>query len=467
MGFFTKAKKTIQKVIWNASPHRLTVNEERAYWAEANSLSADGYITPEMRKTWRNRARMEAYCNSYAKGLVLTLADVCIGTGARLQLLTENDNYNSEVEQYFATWAEAINLGDKLKTLRKAKCIDGEAFAIIVNNPKVNHEIKIDLKIIESDRIATPYPKITERDVDGIHYDKYGNPVSYDVLKEHPGSVSFSKFNEVEKVPAEFMLHWYRQDRPEQSRGLTELLPSLPLFAQLRRYTLAVIQAAETAANIAGIVYTKTPDQVFPIDTEKTKTLELERNTMNVIPEGWEFSQLKAEQPTTTYSMFKREILSEIGRCLQMPTNIILGDSSNYNYASGRLDHQTFYKNIRNEQNQCEKVVLFPLLDAWNAEGVRIGLFRNHGNAPISSRYARFYWDGMEHVDPTKETEASAKRIEMRLTNHSIECARLGYDWEDVFEQLAREEKKAKELGLTLPIQIKQKKKQEPNEDED
>ncbi|MDR2704311.1 MAG: phage portal protein [Planctomycetaceae bacterium] len=464
--FFGKVKSAAKTIYLSASPHKLTYKEERAYWSEANSLSADGFITPEMRRTWRNRARLEANCNSYARGLILTLADMCIGTGARLQLLTENEEYNSQVEQEFTAWAEAINLGEKLKTLRKAKCVDGEAFAVIAKNPKVKHPVKIDLKIIESDRVTTPFAKMFQK-VDGIHFDDFGNPVSYDVLKEHPGDLTFHLFAKTESVPAEYMLHWYRQDRPEQSRGITELLPSLPLFAQLRRYTLAVIEAAETAASIAGVVYTKNQDiTTANINTEQKKTIDIERNMFNVLPEGWEMNQLKAEQPTTTYSMFKREILSEIGRCLQMPVNIILGDSSNFNYASGRLDHQTFNKNIRNEQTQCERVVLFPLLEMWHSEATRIELVEEYKRPQISSQFARFYWDGLEHVDPFKEANAMATRVKSRFTNYLIECARLGYDWEDVFKQAAREQELLKKLGLQVQSDNNNKKDNEEGEEE-
>ncbi|MDR1140137.1 MAG: phage portal protein [Planctomycetaceae bacterium] len=438
---------TVKKMVLGSSPHKLTFKEERAYWGDANGLSADSMITPEFRRKWRNIARYEINCNSYANGLMLTLADVGIGTGARLQLLTEDKNYNSQVEQEFTAWAETINLGEKLKTLRKAKCVDGEAFAIIVNNPKVRHAVNIDLRIVECDRVTTPYPVFRQR-VDGIDYDKYGNPVSYDVLKEHPGGLLHSLFNEVERVPAEFMLHWYRQNRPEQSRGVTELLPSLPLFAQLRRYTEAVLKAAEVAADIIGVIKNSEGD----IAEVKNTVHEIERGMFNVIPSGWDFSQLKAEQPTTTYQMFKREILSEIGRCLQIPTNIILGDSSNYNYASGRLDHQTFYKSIKNEQEHCEKVVLFPLLEMWYREAVRVGLIAERPIPQISSQYACFYWDAMEHVDPLKEAKAAATRRDSGFTTDSYECGRLGMDYEDVYRQRAREMRLKEELGLTEPI---------------
>jgi lambda family phage portal protein len=453
-----------------------TTRDNKSHWIMADDLSADAALSPEVRRTIRNRARYETANNSYARGLISTLADMCIGTGPRLQLLTEDKEYNSKVEQEFAAWAETINLGEKLKTLRKAKCVDGEAFAIIVNNPKVKHAVNINLQLIESDRVTTPYPALDEKTkiVDGIHFDEYGNPISYDVLKEHPGDISIrSCFNETKSIPAEFMLHWYRQDRPEQSRGLTELLPSLPLFAQLRRYTSAVIEAAETAANITAVI--SATGQDIPTlnffsngeyDTQNTKSVELKKGCGLFMPTGWDVKQLDAKQPATTYSMFKRELLSEIARCLEIPINIALGDSSSYNYASGRLDHQTFYKSIKNEQNQCEKVVLFPLLEVFYREGVRVGLFPDYGIPQISSQYARFYWDGLEHVDPYKEAQAASVRIDTRISNLSIECSRLGHDWEDVVSQAARENKLLKELGLEMKPINKEKPENENDKEE-
>ncbi len=55
---------------------------------------------------------------------------------------------------------------------------------------------------------------------------------------------------------------------------------------------------------------------------------------------GWKIGQVRAEQPTTAYGDFKHEIINEIARPLQMPFNVAAGNSSGYNYVSGRLDHQ-------------------------------------------------------------------------------------------------------------------------------
>ncbi len=407
-----------------------TTPENARHWAMADGLSADASMTPEIRRTLRNRSRLEVANNAYAKGLVLTLAATCIGTGPRLQLLSDDEDFNTVVETEFVAWAEAVRLSERLQTLRMAKIADGEAFAAILQNPRLKHPVEIDIRAIEADRITTPYPAVTG-EVDGIEYDHFGNPVRYHVSSEHPGDSSlwYGKF---ETIPAEFMIHWYRPDRPGQSRGLPEITPALPLFAQLRRYTLAVLAAAETAADFAAVLYTDSPANGEAQPLEPLDIVALEKRMATTLPDGWKIGQIRAEQPTTSYSEFKREILGEIGRCMQVPVNILLGDSSKHNYASGRLDHQSFFKSIKVEQSSCEQVVMFPVFAAWYREALRIGLFRepSHGfslqrkfsdrGRPSAGPGAYcgaaasccWFWDGMEHVDPMKEAKASATRIE-------------------------------------------------------
>ena len=50
--------------------------------------------------------------NSYARGIVLTLANDVVGTGPRLQMLTPDAQANSRIEREFAKWATAAGLAD-------------------------------------------------------------------------------------------------------------------------------------------------------------------------------------------------------------------------------------------------------------------------------------------------------------------------------------------------------------------
>jgi len=268
--------------------------------------------------------------------------------------------------------------------------------------------------------------------------------LSYTLLGEHPGD-SIASDAHSKQVAASNVVHWFRCDRPGQLRGLPDLLPSLPLFAQLRRYTLAVIAAAETAADLAVVMKTTAPAGGEAAEVEDIASeMEIPRNTMGFIPDGWEPYQIKAEQPATTYDMFKREILNEIARCLNMPYNIAAANSSGYNYASGRLDHQTYYKSINVEQLDCEAVVLDRIFAAWLDEA-RLAL----DELPrVDQTRHQWFWEGHEHVDPAKEATAQATRLLSHTTTLANEYALQGLDWQTELKQLAKENALMDKLGL-------------------
>ena len=92
-----------------------TTPDNRKHWANADYFSADAAANPEVRRTLRSRARYEVANNSYARGIVLTLANDVIGTGPRLQMLLgdgENAGTNRTIEAEFGRWARAVGLGE-------------------------------------------------------------------------------------------------------------------------------------------------------------------------------------------------------------------------------------------------------------------------------------------------------------------------------------------------------------------
>lgn len=430
----------------------LTTDENRRHWQYADSASADAATSASERQTLRERARYEVGNNSYAKGISETLANYTIGTGPRLQALTDSQQLNRQIEQDFMAWAGAVDLAEKLRLLRKARVTDGEAFAGLVLNPGLAHDVQVDLNLIAAERVTDPRFNLTQsRSVDGINYDAYGNPASYRILNETGAADFFGLRQKVTVWPASNVAHYFRAERLGQQRGIPDITPALPLFAMLRRFTLAVIAAAESAANFAGILYSEAPSYEETADLNPLETIELERNMLLTVPAGWKLGQLKAEQPTTTYPTFTEKILNEIARAVGVPYGIAIGNSAGFNYASGRLDYQSFFKQLRIEQDFIEKRVLLPLLRQWFKSYVLLapaaGYYLNRGGVVAH----QWFWDGVEHVDPAKEAGAQATRLANNTTTLAIEYGRQGRDYEEQLRQRAKELALLKELGLTTP----------------
>ena len=427
-------------------------DNSRRHWALADGLSARAANTTEVRRTLRNRSRYEVANNSYAKGIVLTLANDVIGTGPRLQMLGLSVSDNRRIEREFATWARTVGLADQLRTLRIARAQDGESFAVLTDNPVLPTPVTLDLRLLEAEQVTTPdlVALREQQAVDGLRFDRWGNVVEYHVLREHPGAQIAIGATAYDRIPAGAMIHDFRAERPGQARGIPEITPALPLFAMLRDYSLATLDAAKAAAYFAGILYTDSPANGEAEGVEPMDAIELERNMLLTMPGGWKLGQVRAEHPTASYGEFKREILNEIARCLNMPFNIAAGNSSGYNYASGRLDHQTYFKAIRVDQSHIESVILDRIFAAWVREAVLIeGYLPQRLRLTTTDWSHQWFWDGSEHVDPAKEASAQATRLSNHTTTLADEYAKRGQDWETQLRQRAKEHELMNELGLT------------------
>lgn len=429
-----------------------TTDQNRKHWANADALGPNASLSPAVRAMVRQRARYEVANNSIARGIVLTLGNDTIGRGPRLQILTPDPMLNARIEASFRDWATRVDLAGKLRTIRMGRTVDGESFALLVTNPQTRHPVQLDLRLIEPDQVThgrASTPNFGDATVDGIDLDRWGNPVRYHVLREHPGE-SLTQGDPV-KVAPENMVHWWRVDRAGQARGMSELAPALGMFAVSRRYTMASLHAAELAAQVAGTI--KTPvadDDDVPALPEPMDVLQLDLTGALVLPHGTEFAQVKAEQPTTTFPDFRTAIINEIARCLNMPLNIAAGNSSGYNYASGRLDHQLYRRSIDIDQADCEAKVLDHVLRAWLREAALVGIVP--AAMLVDDELPHYwFWPGHEHVDPTKEANAQATRLASMSTTLADEYAKQGDDWREQLRQIAEERRYMAELGLTPP----------------
>jgi hypothetical protein len=136
---------------------------------------------------------------------------------------------------------------------------------------------------------------------------------------------------------------------------------------------------------------------------------------MTSLPDGWDVMQMRAEHPTATYDSFHDQLINEQARPANMPKNNAKCDSSQYNNASGRLDHKTYYKAIRIDQEACERLVLNRLLRVWVREAALAGvipaaLAREEIDLPH-----QWFWDGQELLDPRE-----ANATDVGLKNGSL-----------------------------------------------
>lgn len=415
-----------------------TTSDNTRHWAMADGMSANAANNPAVRRTLRNRARYEMANNTYCKGMVQTVANNTVGKGPRLQLRTGDKALDKKLMKAFAKWAKQVKFAQKLRTMVRGRVGDGESFANLTTNMNLKSKVKLDFKPFEPEICTTESRvlPIGKTQVDGIDFDRFDDPEFYWELPYHPGDTVFTGLNaQPVKYLAKNVIHLYKEERAGQKRGVPEITPALPLFAQLRRYTLAVIAAAEIAALIS--VFLKTTGSAVPPDVLTAwAEFDLARNAGMVMPDGWDMQQFKPEQPVTTYAEFKNEILNEIARCLDMPFNIAACNSSGYNYSSGKLDHKTYGESIEIDRSDLETIVLDRLWFAWLEEAKLIPDLIPEG-ADVDEWDHKWFWDESPSADPLKDANAQDVKLRNGSAFLSDEWETQGRDFEEELEQEA------------------------------
>jgi lambda family phage portal protein len=434
--------------------------ETRRHWARADSLAADAAADSQTRTTIRNRSRYERFNNPYMCGQIRTLANDVVGIGPALQMVTPNETVNAAVENKFGEWSEVIGLDRILRLARQLRASDGEVFIRLIRNRRLSSPVKLDLQMIEADQCRSPYPYVDDPNApDGMEVDENGNPLFYWFSRTHPGAVASAGFalGDFIRVPAADVIHYFLLERPGQHRGLPEVVSSLNLHAERRNLRQSVLSAARVAAQLGAVILeSQTEAEVDDLPPE-FDTIDLEMGMMTQAPYGTRPHQMKPEQPATTYREFDERLINEQARPLNMPYNIAAADSKDYNYASGRLDHQTYDRMTTIDQHDLSLVILRPIIQAWALEATAVPgylprraerVYLPNRKDPLFRVPCTWIWGDREHIDPLKEARAMEVRLDSRTTTLAAEIAKTRRDWRDVVTEAGSERKAIDEAGL-------------------
>lgn len=436
-----------------------TTELNRRHWSMADYLSADAALSPDVRRTLRARARLEAQNNPYVAGIASTLATGLVGTGPRLRLDIPGANPLdvNAVERRFYDWCTNVELAEKVRLMRSSQVTDGDPFAVFFTNSRLP-DVQLDLRLVESDQVASPwgeYPLglIDGTQVDGIRFDSDGNVDAYHILDEHPGALSWrAAAMKGQWYDAADVIHWPYITRPGQHRGFGQIVPALELFALLRRFVNATVTAAEFAASFAAILKTQgiADPNAGPAALTDFSTFPILRGMMTAIPDGWDFGQLKAEHPNTTFTEFERRIIGMAARACNIPVIVATMDATGANYSTMRGDYLVLRKHFDVDRGNAERIILDRSFKRWFEEAIFVRGMIPRGLPPFSAWNWSWAWDSFGHIDPVKEAAAEQIRLECRTTTLARLYANQGLNWREELEQAAVEQQFMQDRGLTL-----------------
>lgn len=410
-------------------------DEYSNYWANADALDADSANSSAVRATLVKRSRYDVGNNGYSDGIASTYATDLIGRGPTLRMQTGSEGFNRMVEAAWWDWCKEVKFRRKLWCIAHAKHVDGEGLGVLRRNKNLKHKVKLDWVLHETEQCQSPYlPYGTTGRIDGIKFDEFGNPEWYEFLDGHPGNNHGlpNALGKAEQVPAKFVTHWFKMRRPGQHRGVPECASTLNLGASARRWREATVAAAENIADFTLFIKTQfQPDEMDSVTP--MSTLDVQKRMITALPAGHDAFQPKAEQPTAGHAEFSKSLINEQARPKSMPYNKAACDSSSYNYASGRLDHQTYYAQLNVDRDDCDDCVLDSMFAVWFDYAVMAFGWLGGNPDVINDRAKAHLWDWTKHqaADIESEANASDKRLKNGTLSIAAEHIAAGLDPED------------------------------------
>lgn len=288
----------------------------------------------------RGRSRELMRNDDYLQRFISLLKTNVIGPdGVRLQAGlqradgTPDFESNREVERAWLDFTKPRNasisgessLWELANQLVTSWAIDGEVLYQLI--PGWSNAHRFAIKLIEADHLDLL--KNTELAggnvvIMGVERNSYGQRQAYWLLTRHPGDrlahPSGGVHGGVERVPAESIRHFFRPERPGQTRGVPLAVTAMNRLRQLGAYEEAALVAARIGASKMGFYYLDNIGEFA--EDEESESLDVPTEatpgTFEILPEGYRFQDWNPDFPTANFADFEKAILRGIASGLNI-----------------------------------------------------------------------------------------------------------------------------------------------------
>ncbi len=413
-----------------------------AHWS---NVSGNDDINQDLQmdlQTIQRRARHESINNGMVEGALETHATDVVGCDVPgLQMLTDDNAFNDEVEQLFEEWSETcehqhgLSLADLLHGWVGQWWFHGEFLVqeLIGKRARDYRLHDIGAELIDLTMQA-------ENIVLGVELDSQKRVVAYHICDpQNPGKR--------ERLAGNYAIHAFRRRFSGQMRGIPLLGSSLQTTADLRDYDDQVMDAARAAADQSLWMISDHPDAEFAAVKPGT-TIETRRRQWRHAMPGWKPAQVEAKQPMVQYVDFRKERQREIGRPAQMPLLVVRQDASNHNYSSARFDANNYWRAIERFQKYLERRTMNKVLRRLIRLASWEGSIRPVPNRLLFS----WTWPKPPSIDAVKDQVAERMGLENGTISYSDALAAKGKRFDRVVKQRQKDNEALMAAGLP-PVQ--------------
>ncbi|WLQ14293.1 phage portal protein [Hahella aquimaris] len=439
-------------------------------WQVGNpgAVAALAFTQNELRAKSRDLARRNVWA---AAGVEAYVANA-IGVGVKPQSLVKEPRLREAIHELWRDWcedADAAGLTDfyGLQALVCRAMLEGGECLVRLRyrRPEDDLPVGLQLQVLEPEHLD---PTLNQDLPNGhtvragIEFDRLGRRVAYHLYRTHPGDgllapASGATDLETVRVPATEILHVFRPLRPGQIRGEPWLARALVKLNELDQYDDAELVRKKTAAMFAGFITRIGPEDNLmgegAPDGQGAALAGLEPGALQILEPG---EDIKFSQPAdvgASYADFMRQQFRAVAAAMGITYEMLTGDLTQVNYSSIRAGLLEF-------RRRCEAIqhgvivhqLCRPIWRAWMTQAVLEGALQAPDFANRRRDYLAVKWvpQGWQWVDPKKEFDALIVAIRAGLLSRSEAISAFGYDAETIDREIAADNARADELGLTF-----------------
>ncbi|WP_437881033.1 phage portal protein [Pseudomonas sp. LRF_L74] len=444
----------------------------RAKGWDAPDVALNAVAIPAL-PTLRKRSRAAVRNDPYAFSAIDRRVSSLIGTGITPRARIKDEAIRSALNQLWEDWvdeSDADNLTDFYgQQAMIARMVEesGECFVRLrQRRTEDGLAVPLQLQVLAPEFVPIDRNFTTRRGNPvraGIEFGPTGQRVAYWMYKTHPGDfrAAGAVYNELRRIDADQVLHIFEPLEGGQLRGVPRLAPVLLRLKSLDSYDDAVLFRQEVSNLFAGFI-TKPrgegPPALDPVtgqpivaDSDGIPLVALEPGTLQELMEGEEIAFSDPPDAGNTYVDFMRQQLQAVAAGVGLPYELLTGDMADISDRVLRVLLNEFRRRI--EQLQFSVYVFQlcrPVRSAWLDAAWMSGAISLPDYETRRRDYLRTRWvpQGWAYIHPVQDVQGKLLEIGGGLASRSEHVLRTGYDAEQIDEENADDNERAKRLGL-------------------
>lgn len=279
--------------------------------------------------------------NSQYSGILNTQSNHSVGTIPLPVAMSDNDTLNDAIEDRWYEWGQYNHIGSALREARR-KAAQGGICVLIPYKSNSSYDLKLAYRVLGKEQLKSPShggyginDPFTNRHtgtvVDGVEFWPNGEIRRVWVQEEY----------KLEPTPynlSDGVIVWYKRSRPQPM--WPEMSSAFTIIPSMNRFLQNITREAEFKSAVPLAVELD-PAYYKPTSSAPPKgAFKYEPGMIPTLPPGSKLVGIAMQSMAEDRTRLSDKFCAVAARCIDMPKNLALADSSSSNMATAHIDLQ-------------------------------------------------------------------------------------------------------------------------------